>query len=141
MSTFTYRREPGYSMTALQRVEALLEERAGFEPDLLDAMGETDYFKPAVERGADFLDRVRDLPEWRPRINVEILDIGSGLNCVLGQLYGTYYDGVEELGITGRCADLGFTVQTGSCTCCYLTPRQIRAWSSLTEAWRLELRR
>ena len=47
-----------------------------------------------VARGARLLDQVR--PGWRTEICIGTLDIGSCTECVLGQLYGTYDDGVES---------------------------------------------
>jgi len=36
--------------------------------------------------------------DWRERINPYTLDIQSGHNCVLGQLYGVYSRGADALG-------------------------------------------
>lgn len=38
-----------------------------------------------VQRGASWLDEVR--PNWRSQINPDRLDIASGWNCVLGQVF------------------------------------------------------
>ena len=48
--------------------------------------------------GAEFLDE--DFPGWADRIDVDRLDLTSGCDCVLGQLFGGFRDGVELLGLT-----------------------------------------
>jgi hypothetical protein len=47
--------------------------------------------------------RVLDLqvPNWRQKIDVENLDLGSCSICVLGQVFGDYNDGIEELNVDG----------------------------------------
>lgn len=41
-----------------------------------------------VARGATYLDKVN--PLWFHKINLETLDLNSGKNCIIGQLYGTF---------------------------------------------------
>ena len=41
------------------------------------------------------LDKVK--PGWEQRINVETLNLESAMECVLGQLYGSYADGLSAL--------------------------------------------
>ncbi len=50
-----------------------------------------------VRRGAMVLDLVR--PDWDGQIDLKKLRTGSTSFCVLGQLYGTYYAGRNELRI------------------------------------------
>lgn len=38
-------------------------------------------------------------PPWRKRIDLDSLDINSCEGCVLGQLFGTYSDGLRRLGL------------------------------------------
>jgi hypothetical protein len=96
-----------------------------------------DEFRPAVARGAGFLDRVLSAPEWRPRINEATLRLESETCCVLGQLFsGGYSYGSNRLrlGIHEEIA-YGFYVPG---------PVQVHypnSWSVLTEAWRRELAR
>ena len=52
----------------------------------------------AVERGALFLDEKR--PGWWKEIDVDRLNMGNPVSCVLGQLCGSYGDGLYQLGIT-----------------------------------------
>ena len=57
-----------------------------------------------VERGIALLDTHR--PGWHRDINLTALDITSVRCCVLGQLYGYYYKGTEELGFSSRADDM-----------------------------------
>ena len=83
-----------------------------------------------VERGAALLDKKRRSPAWRKRINLDEFDIGDPCNCVLGQVYESFTDGLYKLGIYGsEWLGLGFdtyAVDFGPLT---------RAWRKyLTEA-------
>lgn len=51
--------------------------------------------KQRVNRGASLLDRRR--PGWRAKINVARLSLGDPWECVLGQLYGFYTDGLDAV--------------------------------------------
>lgn len=59
-------------------------------------------YTPQIVAGATFLDeRARDglaPADWRARINVEKLDMFVGTRCVIGQVFGNYYDGMLRLG-------------------------------------------
>lgn len=55
--------------------------------------------KRRVARGAMLLDAKQ--PGWAPRIDRERLAIKSGFYCVLGQVYGGYWDGIDAMSITG----------------------------------------
>ena len=50
-----------------------------------------------VERGATLLDA--EQPGWCKRIDLVTLDMGDTEQCVLGQMYGHYSDGVDALGL------------------------------------------
>jgi len=50
---------------------------------------------PEVKAGVMLLDKVK--PGWEQRINVETLNLESAMECVLGQLYGSYADGLSAL--------------------------------------------
>ncbi len=50
----------------------------------------------AVNFGAQLLDSKQ--PGWAERINLESLDLTHYKYCILGQLYGTYGEGISELG-------------------------------------------
>lgn len=55
----------------------------------------TEEQRLAAKRGAHLLDE--RMPGWAKRINPATLDMGSGCQCVLGQTYGEYEDGVQTL--------------------------------------------
>lgn len=48
-------------------------------------------------RGADRLDI--ECPGWAKGINENILDLRSGLDCVLGQVFGNYGKGLRQLNL------------------------------------------
>jgi hypothetical protein len=50
----------------------------------------------SVGRGIELLDR-RGPEGWRQLLNPERLDISQPEDCVLGQLYGSYYAGCRAL--------------------------------------------
>jgi hypothetical protein len=82
-----------------------------------------------VTRGARVLDEV--CPGWVKRIDLAVLDIASCLDCVLGQLYGTFDDGamvVEDFSV--GLARLGFDVEIGT-----------HDVAALNQAWRAEIAR
>jgi hypothetical protein len=92
-----------------------------------------------VRRGAAVLDDYfltqpgRMFPwSWDQGLDLGTLDIESGGQCVLGQLFGSFSAGLVLLGVGGRlAARLGF-VADGR------TPHRVYARDSreLTEAWR-----
>ena len=48
-----------------------------------------------ARRGAKLLDRKR--PGWHKKINLETLRMQSCYSCILGQLYGFYFSGLEPI--------------------------------------------
>lgn len=87
-----------------------------------------------VARGAAQLDGVR--PGWEKQIDLEVLDIGSGLDCVWGQVFGSYTKGLHVLGLDDKEAErLGTT----------LTDPQYAMgesrWVALTQAWARQVRK
>jgi hypothetical protein len=78
-----------------------------------------------VARGAALLDEYR--PGWASEIHLHELSIESDSNCVLGQLYGNYGLGREQLRIltTTHSEALGFTGGYAG-----------GDWSGLRRAWR-----
>ena len=74
--------------------------------------------KENVLRGVALLDE--KVPDWRERINPDRLSMVSCNSCILGQLFGNYFEGARMLGIYG--SDYGFNV-SGEDT--YLRLRQL----------------
>lgn len=48
-----------------------------------------------IERGAALLDEIR--PGWRSQVNPDGLRMRSAEFCVLGQLYGNFYDAADDI--------------------------------------------
>lgn len=71
-------------------------------------------FAERVERGAKFLDGVK--PGWFDEIDTDRLSMRWTKSCVLGQLYGTFFDAVPILwpGKRGHHAatEHGFTAES-----------------------------
>lgn len=68
-----------------------------------------------IDNGAKFLDEV--MPGWAGKINTLELNVDSFKNCVLGQLYGSFWEGMRRLGHNPEWHDLydddGFCVSNG----------------------------
>lgn len=56
-------------------------------------------FTTLVAAGVDLLDTYD--PKWFEKINTETLDMSNEDDCILGQLFGDYSRGLDELGIYG----------------------------------------
>jgi hypothetical protein len=64
------------------------------------------HAKRRVARGAAFLDK--RYPGWQDQVDLTRLDIDSCYQCVLGQLYGSFTQGSNSLGIGyEKCARMG----------------------------------
>lgn len=88
----------------------------------------------AVQNGMKLLDE-KFGTTFLDKINPDTLDIGSGINCALGQCYGTYMTGREKLGLTQKqAAAHGFDVSTAGGH-----DAVISKFRQLTEAWRAAL--
>ncbi len=86
--------------------------------------------RAATGLGARLLDKER--PTWRKEIDPGVLDCSRGQLCVLGQVYGSYIDGLSVLGIGLIDAPLyGFDVPVERGTLSMDT-----AYELLTGAWR-----
>lgn len=62
-----------------------------------------------VQSGIRLLNEV--VPGWHHMIDVDILDLHETDECILGQVFGDYIEGIDALGITGyrrAQADCGF---------------------------------
>lgn len=54
-----------------------------------------DTIEARVTRGAQLLDE--RLPGWVDRIDLDRLNLASSCNCILGQKFGDYLDGIDAL--------------------------------------------
>lgn len=62
--------------------------------------------KDNVLRGIQLLDE--KMPDWRDKIDPKTLDLANDCNCVIGQLFGSYYYTNSRLDIYGP--DYGFNI-------------------------------
>jgi hypothetical protein len=77
----------------------------------------------SVEHGAALLDE--RLPGWRAAIDADSLDLSSGCDCVLGQVFGDFNKGEAVLDLSrADSRRLGFFVSGGT------------TYTRLTAAWR-----
>jgi hypothetical protein len=89
--------------------------------DLADA-------RSRVLAGAAFLDE--EHPGWHTRIDADRLDMRNFENDVIGQLYGSYPMGLDELGLSDEQAWMfGFDVLPSD-------PSWSRAYRELDDEWR-----
>lgn len=66
----------------------------------------TDVVSDLVREAAEALDEVR--PRWRAEVDLGTLDMDDGSTCLLGQVFGNYDEGIEELqahGVEQRLLD------------------------------------
>ena len=78
-----------------------------------------------VADGAALLDQKRG-STWRQEIDFDTLDLDDITTCILGQLYGNYFEGKHVLGIIDG-ANYGFDRNPFECT-----------WTQLEQAWKEE---
>lgn len=79
-----------------------------------------DKTRQAVEKGAEVLDQIK--PDWRDRVNKSALDISNCFDCILGQVFGYFGDGMKAIrneGITLDSEEMGFVCNLAeyACTC------------------------
>lgn len=87
--------------------------------------------KERVLRGMELLRRKHG-ENWVDMINCETLKLSSESRCVLGQIYGDYVPGREDLGLSQKEAALhGFDL--------FHDDSDGDTWESLEAAWRDEI--
>lgn len=64
-----------------------------------------------IERGAALLDE--HAPDWPSRVNPARLCIASGCECMVGQVFGNYWDGMGAMGQPGSGSAFGFIAGEG----------------------------
>jgi hypothetical protein len=70
-----------------------------------------------VQRGIELLDA--KVPGWASRINLDNLQLSDCVECVLGQLFGRFSKGADELGLdycSSKIRDHGFDAQPSDAT-------------------------
>lgn len=99
-------------------------------------MSEQLAVRQMVARGAELLDRVK--PEWFTLIDLGTLDMALPRYCILGQLYGNYWDGLELLELTGTRdvqAYYGFDLEFFPCAG-FTALEAAPAWAVLQDEWK-----
>lgn len=81
------------------------------------------FMEKEVRRGIALLNEKQ--PGWSDRIEREHLRMSNTDDCVLGQLYGDYYDGVDELEISGQEYEYGFDLKR----------YDVGEWEDLRNTW------
>lgn len=84
-------------------------------------------YDPAIDKGIALLDA--KVPEWCAKMQLAHLDLALGRSCVLGQVFGSYYDGLKALGVRNWGEDEGFFVLMKD-----------GAFSGLTRRWKQRIR-
>lgn len=92
--------------------------------------------KENVKRGAKLLDE--KVPSWYTSINLDTLELSSCLECILGQLFGHYSDGLTELKIDfqNSIASDSPRYYYGFSVCGNVSSTW---WKALTELWKQEV--
>jgi hypothetical protein len=95
-----------------------------------------------VNLGVEWLNEQN--PEWRSQVNKSRLNMRSAIDCVLGQLYGTFWNKVlgtwepfsPDKMLLSRAIDLGFSLGS-ACTCHELCDYNDcpTAYAELTHDW------
>lgn len=89
----------------------------------------------AVKRGVALLDS--KVYGWREMVDPSILDMNHWERCVLGQVYGTYCRGVEDLGLVYSNEDEPHTSDTVSYG--FLAMDEVEEGAFLGALWKAEL--
>lgn len=84
--------------------------------------------KKRAAAGAAYLDKRE--PGWADKINLASLDMSFCVTCVIGQLYGDYYE-YYKMPLSWK-EDLGFTILPDK------APSK-KEWEELTECWKDEI--
>ena len=102
--------------------------------------------RAAVGRGAAWLNEHR--PGWQDKIDLDRLALESCTRCVLGQLYGSFSEGLDVLfdsfrmgGRPPDTAEFGFAVRDQEYGPDLSTDQARPAYGALTALWREEIAR
>lgn len=86
-----------------------------------------------IECGVAWLDAQRG-PGWVHHIDIDQLKLSNCLRCVLGQLYGNYWNPVGREAGDGLLS-IQQSIACGFCLSAYMDPT-VDSWAELTEAWK-----
>ena len=96
-----------------------------------------DHIAAKVQNGIKRLDAVGPA-DWRDRINLDTLDVHSLSDCVLGQVFGDYGEGMDALFPGHRWLSDGINEEHGfEAPTDRLTGN--RQYASVTAAWKIAL--
>lgn len=98
-------------------------------------------FEDRIAKGVALLDQKR--PGWENEISLVELDLKDPNDCVLGQVYGSFGTGANDLKLVAcvcsMCRASAFEVSAASCGFdldSEMTGEALLAWNELTEAWK-----
>jgi hypothetical protein len=93
-----------------------------------------------VAAGAAFLDGVPTAKDWRASIDRMRFSLGDPYKCVLGQLFGNYYDAANELGLSkAQQSNFGFMYWGSGTLTRTEAMEDAESWGNLAIAWREEI--
>lgn len=81
-------------------------------------------FKKEVDRGYKWLNE--NHPDWKNKVNVNTLSMSDSENCILGQIFGNYFEAEKVLG-KQFCHNNGFSIDDSLIN---------RSFFELTNQWR-----
>jgi len=96
-----------------------------------------DELQQRVQRGMTLLDK--EYPGWREKINLAYLDLSSGCDCVLGQVYGHYIEGSHEIGLVMTDEEEPYTPEEAAALDSHGFNSPSCSCEELTEAWKQAL--
>ena len=84
-----------------------------------------------IQRGVAFLDE--NAPNWRGKVDINKIDMGHSQRCILGQVFGDFFDSCKRFNLTDEHAEyLGFLARN---------TRSSTEIAILNYTWRQALRR
>jgi len=89
----------------------------------------------AIRRGIKLLD-CTEVSDWRDKINLDILDLGCGGDCILGQLYQDFDIGLDELSLSTQEAEYYGLKLAGISWWNDPTSHYDREYAKLTQLWK-----
>lgn len=99
-------------------------------------------YETQIRNGIRVLDAyyaTRGQPDWKSMINLKMFDIRQCKLCVLGQLFGDFYDGLDEVGISKWRTtkyELGFSLPDLNA---HTYEEEKKLWDILQREWTEEL--